>query len=267
MQIARHLRSTALMLLASVAATTLASPARADLVEEIVQRNELRVAVQTQGPPVSFINADGKRTGFAVEVARDLADKMGVEIKFLDYEWKGLIPALLSGKADLIAADMTPTVKRSLRLSFTQPVFYSSVVAFSKGDRFTAWQDVNQQGVTVAVVQGSNHVGIAAERLPKAEIKEYSGGGPAVAQAVASGRADAGINSRSSASVFTREFEDLQILEGTVKKTPLSLAVRPQSAHLLHLIDNYITFMKTSGELDGMVEYWWQTDRWEADRK
>ena len=83
------------------------SSARADVVEDILERGELRVAVQTQGPPVSFVDRSGERTGFAVEVARLMAKDMGVDLKLLDYDWKGLIPAVLSGEADFLAAHGT----------------------------------------------------------------------------------------------------------------------------------------------------------------
>ena len=56
--------------------------AGADVVEDIVKRGELRVAVQTQGPPVSFIDKNGKRTGFAMEVIEMMAKDMGVSSRF-----------------------------------------------------------------------------------------------------------------------------------------------------------------------------------------
>ncbi len=93
--------------------------ASADVLKDIVKRGELRVAVQTQGPPVSFVDKNGERTGFAIEVVKMMAADMGVELKLLDYDWKGLIPAVNSGKADFLAADMTPNAKRTLVLSFT----------------------------------------------------------------------------------------------------------------------------------------------------
>ena len=98
-----------------------AQSASADVLKEIVKRGELRVAVQTQGPPVSFVDKHGERTGFAIEVVKMMAEDMGVKLKLLDFDWKGLIPAINSGKADFLAADMTPNAKRTLVLSFTEP--------------------------------------------------------------------------------------------------------------------------------------------------
>lgn len=240
--------------------------ARADLVDDIVQRGELRVAVQTQGPPISFVDKDGKRTGFAVELSRRLAEDMGVELKLMDYEWKGLIPALLSGKADMIAADMTPSVKRSLKISFTQPVFYEKVVAFTtKDSEIDSLEDMNDSGVTVAATQGSTHYQIAQEAFPKAEVKEYAGGGPAVAQATAAGRADVGVNNAGSVRGFLREFDNLRGIEGVLRRDPLSFAVRPENVHLMQVVDNYITLLKVRGQLEDITQYWWESDAWRQE--
>lgn len=242
------------------------SQARADVVEDIVQRGELRVAVQTQGPPLSFVNKDGKRTGFAVEISRRLAEAMGVELVLMDYEWKGLIPALLSGKADIIAADMTPSVKRSLRISFTQPVFYEKVVAFTTKDAsYQSVADLNEDGITIAATQGSTHYEIAQSKLPRATVKEYAGGGPAVAQATSAGRADAGVNNAGSVRGFLREFDNLRELEGVLRRDPLAFAIRPENTHLLQVVDNFITLLKVRGQLEELTNYWWESDAWRED--
>ncbi len=91
--------------------------ASADTLQDILQRGELRVAVQTQGPPFSFVDKNGKRTGSSIAFCELMAEEMGVKLKFLDYDWDGLIPALLSGKADVLAADMTANLKRAMKVS------------------------------------------------------------------------------------------------------------------------------------------------------
>ena len=70
-----------------------AQSASADVLQDIVKRGELRVAVQTQGPPVSFVDKNGERTGFAIEVVKMMADDMGVELMLLDFDWKGADPS------------------------------------------------------------------------------------------------------------------------------------------------------------------------------
>ncbi len=240
--------------------------ASADVVQDIVKRGELRVAVQTQGPPVSFVDKDGERTGFAVELVKMMAKDMGVELKLLDFDWKGLIPAVNSGKADFLAADMTPNAKRTLVLSFTEPYLYSDVVLYSKTTKpFKAWQDVCNKGISIGVVQGSSNVGLLKEKCSQATIKEFAGGGPAVAQAVAADRVDAGINDQASAAGYMIEYADFHVLDGAPKSWPLSFATRPDETHLLRWMDNYFMLIRNDGRLEQLADYWMRGPTWKKD--
>ncbi len=243
-----------------------AQSALADALNDIVKRGELRVAVQTQGPPVSFVDKNGERTGFAIEVVKMMAEDIGVELKLLDYDWKGLIPAVNSGKADFLAADMTPNAKRTLVLSFTEPYLYSDVVLYSKKSQsFVKWQDACKKGVAIGVVQGSSNVGLLKKKCADSTIKEFAGGGAAVAQAVAADRADAGINDIASAAGYMIEYPEFKVLEGAPKRWPLSFATRPDEHHLLRWMDNYFMLIRNDGRLDGLAKYWMQGPTWKKD--
>ena len=253
-------------LLAGVLAGVFAAgAAQAGAIDDIIKKGELRVAVQTQGPPVSFVDKNGNRTGFAIEVVKMMAKDMGVDAVFLDYDWKGLIPAVQSGKAAFLAADMTPTASRTLVLSFTEPYLYSDVVLYAKKDKpFVSWQDACAAGRAVGVVQGSSNVGLLKEKCPEAEIKEFAGGGAAVAQAVAAERVDAGINDQASAAGYVLEYPDFHILEGAPKRWPLSFATRPDETHLLRWLDNYFMLIRNDGRLDALADYWMRGPAWKA---
>ncbi len=242
--------------------------ASADVLKDIVKRGELRVAVQTQGPPVSFVDKNGERTGFAIEVVKMMAADMGVELKLLDYDWKGLIPAVTSGKADFLAADMTPKPKRALVLIFTEPYMYSRNVIYSKKSKsYTKWQDACVKGVSVAVVQGSSNVGVLKAKCPAATIKEFAGGGPAVAQAVAADRADAGINDEASAKGYMIEYPEFHILNGAPDRGPLSFATRPDETHMVRYMDNYLMLIKADGRMDKLMNYWIFGTTWKTEQK
>ena len=243
-----------------------AQTASADVLDDIIKRGELRVAVQTQGPPVSFVDKNGERTGFAIEVVKMMAADMGVELVLLDYDWKGLIPAVNSGKADFLAADMTPNAKRTLVLSFTEPYLYSDVVLYSKSSQpFVTWQDACVAGSSLGAVQGSSNVGLLRDLCPDSEIKEFAGGGAAVAQAVAADRVDAGINDFASAAGYMIEYTDFKILEGAPKRWPLSFATRSDEHHLLRWMDNYFMLIRNDGRLEDLADYWMRGPEWKAD--
>src|SRR5690606_22087944 len=112
------------ILLACAGTLGLSSAAGAGTLDDILKRGELRVAVQTQGPPFSMMNKKAERTGSSVELAKLMAKEMGVKVVFLDLDWDGLLPALISGKADMLAADMTPTLARATKVAFTKPWIY-----------------------------------------------------------------------------------------------------------------------------------------------
>lgn len=251
----------------AVAWFTVATVAQADEMDDILKRGELIVAVQTQGPPVSFVDKNGERTGLAVELSRQMAKDLGVKIVFQDYDWKGLIPALLAGKADMIAGDMTPTPQRAAQLLFSRPIFFNDTVAFTTKDSpYKSWKDLDKEGVTIAALQGSTYADAVKKYLPKATLKVFSGGGPAVAQTLARARVDAMIGGQDYNS-YVRQFDNLKALDGTMTREPLAFATRPNAFHLKMWLDNYIELQTANNSLQDLLAYWWTSDAWEKDHK
>ena len=237
--------------------------------EKIVKTGKFTIAVQTSGPLISFVNKAGKRTGLAVELSRMMADDMGVELVIQDYDWKGLIPALKSGKVDMIAADMTPTAKRHMQIVFSRPIFFAENVGFAlKSKGFNSWEDMNKKGLKIGATQASTYATTITKKLPEATLKEYSGGSSQTVQAVVAGRIDGGVSSRSSMASYINANDQLTILGGsTLAKEPLGFAVRPESMHLLMAINNYVGLIEHDGRLAETINYWWNTTDWEADHK
>ena len=127
-------------------------------------------------------------------------------------------------------------------------------------------QDACVEGRSVAVVQGSSNVGVLKAKCPEATIKEFAGGGPAVAQAVADDRADAGINDEASAKGYMIEYPEFHILDGAPDRVPLSFATRPEETHMVRWMDNYLMLIKADGRMDSLLDYWifgtdWKTEK------
>lgn len=245
-----------------------ATVAQADEMDEILKRGELRVAVQTQGAPVSFVDKKGERTGLAVELAKMMAADLGVKVTFQDYDWKGLIPALLSGKVDMIAADMTPTPQRAAQLLFSRPMFYQETVAVvSKDAPYKTWQEINKDGLNIGATQASSYGDAVKKFMPKANLKEFAGGTAAVAQALSSGRLDGAVSDLGNVTNFVREFGNLKILEGVITREPLAFATQANAFHLKLWLDNYVELITADRRLENQVNYWWNSSDWEKDHK
>jgi polar amino acid transport system substrate-binding protein len=242
--------------------------AAAGTLEEIAKRGELRVACQTQGPPFSFVDRNGKRTGSSVELCRLMAEEMGVKVKFLNYDWDGLIPALLSKKADMLAADMTPTLKRAMKIAFSEPYIYTGAVVFVKQDSpVKSVEDCKQPGMKVAVLLGSTGESVSQKTFPKAEHKSYKGGGPLLIDAVLKGHADFGVNDGSAVRGQVASFppNSVRILPGQLTKEPLSFAVRYDSPDLLEWVNLFFLHVRLDGRLDENLDYWVNSLEWKKD--
>ena len=242
--------------------------AAAGTLEEIAQRGELRVACQTQGAPFSFVDKNNERTGSSIEFCKLIAKEMGVKIKFLDYDWDGLIPALLSGKADMLAADMTPTLKRAMKISFVDPYMYTGSVVFVKQDSpIKSIEDVKKPGIKLAVLLGSTGENDAKNAFPEAEIKTYKGGGPIVLNAVIAGHTDAGVNDGSAVRGQSASYppNTIRILDGKLSKSPLAFAVRYDSPDLREWLNLFFLHIELDGRLDKNLNYWVNSLDWKKD--
>lgn len=245
-----------------------ASMAVAGTLEEIAQRGELRVACQTQGPPFSFVDKNGKRSGSSIELCELMAKEMGVKATFLDFDWDGLIPALLSKKADILAADMTPTLKRAMRIAFSKPFMYTGSVVFVKaGSPIKSVEDCKKAGLKVAVLLGSTGETDAKNSFPAAEQKSYKGGGPLLIDAVLQGHADFGVNDSSAVVGQLANFppNSIRVLPDMLSKLPLAFAVRYDSQDLLEWINLFFLHVGLDGRLDKNLNYWVNTLDWKKD--
>lgn len=72
--------------------------------------------------------------GYDVQVAKYIADKLGMELEIVKTEWDGLPPALTSGKIDAIIAGMSPTQERKMVIDFSDPYYESNLVMVVKKD-------------------------------------------------------------------------------------------------------------------------------------
>lgn len=258
------------VLLALMLMLAVIGPVSAGTLTDIVQRGELRVAVQSGAAPYAFVDKNGKTTGSMVEFARDMAKRMGVKLKILDFDWDGLIPALLSGKADILAADMTPTLKRSLKITFCDPWYYVQPCVFTKtGASYQNHADVNKSSVTVGVLLGSTGETIAKKFLPNAKIKTYKGGGRMIIQALLAGHVDTGVNDDLAVLTVLPDFppNSIRLLDKRLGrgKDPLAFAVRQDSVNLWQWVNLYFNTVKQDGTYQDNLKYWLESTEWKKD--
>ncbi|GAB7128796.1 cystine ABC transporter substrate-binding protein [Silvimonas sp. JCM 19000] len=162
------------VLIAALLGITAASAMAADLLDSVKQRGTLRVAVEGTYPPFNYKD-NGQLTGFDVEIAQALAQKLGVKAEFTTTEWSGILAGLSAGKYDVIVNQVGITAKRQESFDFSDPYVLSQaqlVVRKDDSRNFKTLDDL--KGKKVGVGQGTNF----AEMLKAVngiDVKTYPG--------------------------------------------------------------------------------------------
>src|SRR5690606_21368272 len=90
---------------------------------------KLKIGTEGALPPFTMISPRGEVVGFDIDIAQALCARMNVECEVVLFDWDGLIPALNSGKFDMLAASMSVTEERKQAISFTDP-YYTNKLQF-----------------------------------------------------------------------------------------------------------------------------------------
>ena len=111
-------------ILTGVLATGTVAYAADDELSQIQEAGVLKVGVEGTYPPYTYHDEDGELTGFDVEVAKAIADKLGVEADFTESAWDSLLAGIDSGRLDTVINAVSITDERSEKYDFAGPYFY-----------------------------------------------------------------------------------------------------------------------------------------------
>lgn len=124
--------------------------AATELPEKIV------VGIMPDYPPYDYQDADGNAAGYDVEVTKEVAARLGIEVEFQIYPWESLLPALESGRIDAVTAQIYRSPEREEKFYFSAAPYYrSDVNMIVKGDSTAEnLEDVLEQGLVFSVIPG-----------------------------------------------------------------------------------------------------------------
>ncbi|MGD2186184.1 MAG: transporter substrate-binding domain-containing protein [Desulfobacterales bacterium] len=235
-------------------------------VEQVMARGNLRVGMSTF-VPWAMKDKTGQLIGFEIDVARQLSQDLGVKIEFVPTKWAGIIPALLTGKFDVIIGGMSIRPDRNLKVNFTIPYDYAgqSIVANKKmAAGFTGLEIFNRSNIIIAARLGSTAADAANKFMPKAQ-KKFFDDEAQVIQEVLNGRAHAAVASAPLPAFQAIKYPDQLFLpvKGTFTKEPIGFALRKGDFDTLNYFDNWIRVMQAKGWLAERKHYWFETKDWE----
>lgn len=235
------------------------------VIEAIKQRGSLIVGLSTF-VPWAMLDKNGELVGFEIDVAKKLAADMGVEVEFVPTAWDGIIPALLSGRFDVIISGMSVTPQRNLTVNFTEPYAYSGlrvVVSREHEGTVEGLEDLNAPTYTIAVRRGATPATFAQEMLPNARILQFDEDGASV-QEVLNGNADATIASEPSPSQYVDDYPDKLFIpfDELYDVTAEAFALRKGDPDALNFFDHWIDINWRNGFLEERHDHWFRSQDW-----
>lgn len=237
----------------------------ASTIETIKKRGVLKVGMDIF-QPWAMKNKNGKLIGFEIDVATRLAEDMGVKIEFLPTAWSGIIPALLTGKFDVIIGGMGITAQRALQVNFTQPYEFSGmgIVAHKKiAAGFGSLEDFNKPEVQIAVKLGTTAADAAKKFLPKAKLRMFDTE-PQAYQELRNGNVHAVVGSAPRPAYEAVDYSETLFLpvQGTFTKEPIGFAMRKGDPDTLAFFNSWITIVNLEGWLEERHNYWFGSKDW-----
>jgi len=235
--------------------------------EQVMKRGVLRVGMSTF-VPWAMKDKTGELIGFEIDVATRLAKDMGVDVQFVPTKWAGIIPALITGKFDVIIGGMGIRPNRNLKVNFSAPYDFTgmSIVAhkeLAKG--FKSLEDFNRTDVSLAVRLGSTAVTAAKKYMPKAGLKLFDDESQAY-QEVLNGRAHAVVGSAPTPAFQALKYPEKLFLplENTFTREPIGFALKKGDVDTLNFLNSWICVAEAEGWLKERKHYWFETRDWES---
>lgn len=222
---------------------------------QIVQRGSLVVGMELKFWPFEYVDDQGRPVGFDVDIAKTIAERLGVKLEIKDMEWTGLIPALAAGKIDLIISGITGTLERAKAITFTSPYFTTGLCALlstKKASDVLAVDALNAPGRVIAVKTGTTADIVASKRFPKATINRYPDE-TACAKDVVAGRADAFFYDQISIAKHHKQNPDTtKALLTPFTYEPFCIALQKGDFDWWQWLEMFLTTIKADGTLEAL---------------
>lgn len=265
-----RLKSIAAMLVAAVSLASIGSAVAQDSILQRVQKTKVIHAGYIPYPPFVTVDPNTRElSGYFIEVMNEIVNRMGPDIK-LEYEettWGTMVVGVQSGKFDVVVSGIFSTIPRAMQVTFSRPLLLVglSAVARPDDDRFKNEEDLQKEGLVVAVTAGEVGHTYAQQYLPNAKLIVMDT--PDITRPmleVLSGRADIGIADSMSVYNFVEAHQGKA--SNLFAERPLYLygtgLMLPRDLQWKDFIDQAIDFLEYSKILDRLEQKYKKGTEW-----
>ena len=245
--------------------TANAAASASPVIDRILQRGELTVGMAGNMPPLNMTTKEGELIGYEVDLAGAMAKAMGVRAKLAVIPFAELLPALQSGKIDLILSNMTITPGRNLKAAFVGPYFISGKAFLTKKKTIAMVdepQDIDAKNTRLVALKGSTSQAFVEKAIPDATLLTANDYDEAV-KMVLEDKVHAMVADYPICvvSVFRYPNQGLLSVVTTLTYEPIGVGVPAGDPLLVNWVENFMGMAEETGLLQEFKEKWFlQTD-------
>ncbi|SFS58073.1 ABC transporter substrate-binding protein/permease [Paenibacillus sp. 453mf] len=219
-------------------------------------KQELILGTSADFPPYEFhttIDGQDQIVGFDIEIAKAIAEKMGAELVIQDMGFDSLLPALQSGRVDLVISGMTPTEERRQSIDFSDPYYKARQVVIVRAEDKDKYQTMaDLENTKIGVQKGSIQEDIAMG-VPNASITSLDKIGDIVMQ-LETERVDALIVEDTVAAGYLNDDIVLADAVPDESESDAAIGVQKGNTELLAVINETLAELKADDRITEMVE-------------
>ena len=199
-------------------------------------------------PPFEMTDPQNHPTGVSADLARALAASMGKELEIQNLPFDGLIPALKTGKIDLIISSMTATAERARSINFSEPYLRTGLcLLVGKNSPVQSMADLDQSGKIVAVKLGTTGQTYVSTRIKRAQVRILEKEDACVLEVV-QGKADGFIyDQMSTFKNWQRNPETTRALLQPFQEESWAIGVRKGNSALLQKVNGFLKDFRAQG--------------------
>ncbi len=225
---------------------------------QTVEEGKLIMATNAQFPPYEFYEGE-EIVGIDAEIAKAIADKLGLELVIVDMEFDSIVESVKGGKADIGLAGMTITDERKESVNFTASYATGvQAIIVTEESPITSVDDLFAEGANTTIGVQRNTTGDLyttwdLEDFGKATIDRYSKGADAV-QALKTGKVDCVVIDNEPAKAFVAQNEGLKILETEYVEEQYAAAMNKENTALYEAVNNALQELIDDGSVQKIVD-------------
>ena len=243
-----------------------AGGAVSSVLDRIQAKKELVVGTAADMPPLNMTTKEGQIIGLEVDIASLFAAGMGVKLTLKQVKFSDLLPALEAGQVDMVISGMTILPERNLKAAFVGPYFASGKSILTKtanADSLSDSSKINNPDKVLVTLKGSTSQLFVERVFPKARLVLTDDYDQAVAM-VREDKAQAMVADYPICQVSVFRYPDAKLatLKNPISYEPLGIALPAGDPLLVNLVQNMLSTLEKSGELELLMQKWFKDPSW-----